>query len=107
MHLRVILILSYAFSLWMMVDAYRRGAAYFWFPIILFPFGAWVYFFCVKINDFELGHLFFQPGSDLKCASCRYCGALYDDRAKCCYGHEPVMKTRVHISYCLDHKPRN
>jgi len=37
MHLRVILILSYAFSLWMMVDAYRRGAAYFWFPVICFP----------------------------------------------------------------------
>ncbi len=36
MHLRVILILSYAFSLWMMVDAYCRGAAYFWFPVICF-----------------------------------------------------------------------
>lgn len=38
-----------AFTLWMAVDAYRRGAEFFWYWIIFFvPFiGPWVYFFAV------------------------------------------------------------
>lgn len=102
--MRIVILASYAFSLWMIVDAYRRGASQFWYPIILIPFGAWVYFFMVKIDDFGWSNLIFTPGSDLKCASCRHCGALYEDRVKCCYGNEPVMKTRVHVSYCLDYE---
>ncbi len=39
--------LSIAFSIWMAVDAVRRGQNYFWIWIILFfqPFGALIYFF--------------------------------------------------------------
>ncbi len=39
------------FSLWMLVDAARRGASYYWYPIILLPFGEWAYFFMVKVHD--------------------------------------------------------
>ncbi len=44
-----------AFTLWMVVDCYRRGAESYWFWIILcFPFlGAWAYFFMVKAGDFH------------------------------------------------------
>ena len=43
------------FTLWMLVDAYRRQAESFWFwAIFLVPFiGAWAYFFCVKAKDFR------------------------------------------------------
>jgi hypothetical protein len=46
-----------ALTVWMMIDAYRRGAEQFWFFIILFfqPLGAWAYFFAVKMGDFTGG----------------------------------------------------
>lgn len=51
------------FTLWMAVDAYRRGVGTMWLWIILFfqPLGAWVYFFVVKTADlpgYKLGTLF-------------------------------------------------
>jgi hypothetical protein len=44
-----------AFTIWMLVDVYRRQAETFWFWVILFlpGFGPWVYFFVVKIADFR------------------------------------------------------
>ncbi len=50
---RVLFFLQTAFSLWLVVDAIRRGAAYYWYPIIMMPFGEWVYFFTIKIHDPE------------------------------------------------------
>jgi hypothetical protein len=43
-----------AFTIWMLVDAYRRQVDWFWFAIILFVpgLGAWAYFFVVKAGDF-------------------------------------------------------
>jgi hypothetical protein len=44
-----------AFKIWMLVDSIRRRAEFFWFwIIILVPGGAWVYFFMVKIQDYDL-----------------------------------------------------
>src|SRR5690348_17159732 len=42
-------------TLWLLVDAYRRGAEGFWLWVILLfqPLGAWVYFFAVKLGDFR------------------------------------------------------
>jgi hypothetical protein len=47
--------LQVALTIWMLIDAQRRGADYFWFWIILlfFPIGPWLYFFAVKIGDFR------------------------------------------------------
>lgn len=44
-----------AFTIWMLVDANRRGLEYYWFWMILIfqPFGAWGYFFMYKIKDFQ------------------------------------------------------
>ncbi len=50
---RVLFFLQTGFSLWLVVDAVRRGAAYYWYPIIMMPFGEWVYFFTIKIHDPE------------------------------------------------------
>jgi hypothetical protein len=52
-------LLSIAFSVWMLVDAIRRRADFFWLPIILLfqPIGPLAYFFVVKIHDFDLGAL--------------------------------------------------
>jgi hypothetical protein len=49
-------LLQLGFTIWMMVDAYRRGAEQMWFWIILFfqPVGAWVYFFAVWLRSFRL-----------------------------------------------------
>ena len=43
-----------AFTVWMLVDAYRRPAEQFWFWIIFLfqPIGPWAYFFMVKFADF-------------------------------------------------------
>ncbi len=44
-----------AFTIWMLVDAYRRSADSYWFWVILLlpPLGPWVYFFAVKCHDFS------------------------------------------------------
>jgi hypothetical protein len=49
--------LQAALTIWMLVDAHRRGVEFFWFWVILFfqPFGAWVYFFVHKLKDFQAG----------------------------------------------------
>lgn len=44
-------LLKTAFSLWMLVDAAQRRAPYFWYFIIMMPFGELAYFFAVKIHD--------------------------------------------------------
>jgi hypothetical protein len=50
-------LLQTAFTIWMLVDAYRRGAEVYWYLVIflLQPIGAWVYFFAVKVpsGDFH------------------------------------------------------
>ena len=51
---RILFFLQTAFSLWLVVDAVRRSAAYYWYPIIMMPFGEWIYFFTIKIHDPEL-----------------------------------------------------
>lgn len=50
-----------ALTIWMLVDANRRGAETYWFYIILWfqPLGAWAYFFTHKIRDFTG----WRPGS--------------------------------------------
>lgn len=45
-------LLQLAFTVWMLVDAIKRGAPWYWFLIILMPIGAVAYFFVVKIHDF-------------------------------------------------------
>jgi hypothetical protein len=54
--LQVLYLLQLAFTIWMMVDVYHRGAEQFWYWIILFfqPIGAWVYFFAVKVRTLRL-----------------------------------------------------
>ncbi len=54
---RLILFAELAFSLWLVVDAIRRGAAYYWYAVIMMPFGEWVYFFSIKIHDPEFDWL--------------------------------------------------
>ncbi len=47
-----------AFTVWMLVDANRRGveSQWFWMILIFQPFGAWAYFFTHKVKDFQGGH---------------------------------------------------
>jgi hypothetical protein len=44
-----------AFTIWMLVDAHRRGVEFYWYFLIFAfqPFGAWVYFFLFKVRDFQ------------------------------------------------------
>jgi hypothetical protein len=44
-----------ALTIWMLIDANRRGVDQFWFWIILLfqPIGPWAYFFMYKIKDFR------------------------------------------------------
>jgi hypothetical protein len=49
------LVLQAAFTIWMLVDANRRGVEGSWFAFILLvqPIGAWAYFFVHKMKDFR------------------------------------------------------
>lgn len=53
---RIFPIIVIFFSLWMVYDAYRRKAPYYWYLIIFFvPFGAFIYFLVVKNVSRENG----------------------------------------------------
>ncbi|ANM31020.1 hypothetical protein ABI59_17760 [Acidobacteria bacterium Mor1] len=56
--IRIIPILWLVFKIWMLVDAIRRREPYFWIMIIAFvPFGDLIYFFMIKVKDFDLDSL--------------------------------------------------
>jgi hypothetical protein len=40
-------------TVWMLYDAISRRAEPYWFFVILTPMGAWIYFFVVKIHDYD------------------------------------------------------
>lgn len=42
------------FTIWMLVDAIRRRPDYYWYIIVFVPFGPLVYFFAIKIHDYDL-----------------------------------------------------
>jgi hypothetical protein len=46
-----------AFTIWMMVDCYQRGAPAYWYMMLWVPFGPLVYFFAVKVHDYDLAPL--------------------------------------------------
>jgi hypothetical protein len=98
-----LLAFSYAFSLWMLIDAYRRNADQFWYVIILVPLGEWAYFFLVKIRDYEG---LFRSGPALKCQNCRHCEKIYDDGVKCSIDGKSVFKTAVHTANCMNHRAK-
>jgi hypothetical protein len=59
-----------ALTVWMLVDAYRRGVEFYWYWIILVfqPLGAWAYFFVYKLKDLRIdpgwpSRLFQRPPS--------------------------------------------
>ncbi|HEV3118420.1 MAG TPA: tetratricopeptide repeat protein [Gemmataceae bacterium] len=59
-----------AFTIWMLVDAHRRGVEFYWFWLILVfqPLGAWVYFILYKAKELRggqgwLANLFHRPPS--------------------------------------------
>ena len=54
-------LLQTAFMVWMLVDAYRRGAEYYWYLIILMlpGLGAWIYFFVVKVPSGDFRNISF------------------------------------------------
>jgi hypothetical protein len=61
--MQILFALQSAFSLWMLVDAARRGAGYIWYAIIMMPFGEVAYFLAVKVHDPEFAalRLAFRP----------------------------------------------
>jgi hypothetical protein len=53
--IRILPLLAIGFKVWMLVDAIRRREPYYWLLIIAFlPFGAWIYFFMIKVKDYDL-----------------------------------------------------
>ena len=105
--MHVLLLLATAFTIWMLVDAIQRSAEFYWYLIIIFvPFGTWVYFFMVKMHDFQfVGPLGFS--SERKCATCRHCVTMFEDGVRCGVGHgEPIFRTNVHVDYCTLYERR-
>jgi hypothetical protein len=50
----ILYLVQLVFSVWMLVDAVKRRALFYWYIVLFVPFGPLVYFFAVKINDYEL-----------------------------------------------------
>lgn len=50
----ILFYLNAAFNLWMLIDAAKRRSDFWWFLVILLPFGEWVYFFAVKVHDYDV-----------------------------------------------------
>jgi hypothetical protein len=53
----LLFLLQAAFTIWMLVDAIQRRPEVYWYVIVFFPFGPLVYFFAVKIHDYDLSWL--------------------------------------------------
>lgn len=53
-HVVVLGLLAAAFKLWMIADALRRRLPPVWYVIVALPFGDLVYFFVVKLRDFNV-----------------------------------------------------
>lgn len=41
-------------TVWLLFDASRKRVDFYWYLIILTPLGEWIYFFAVKIHDYDL-----------------------------------------------------
>ena len=120
MHI-VILALSYAFSAWMVVDAFKRGAQSWWIVIIFVPFGEFIYFFVVKIKDFQGSFTRMSPSSkkdvtnrgwaipgtkDLKCDTCIYCEAVDEDGVLCLSNGTRSFKPLSSTDSCYDYSKK-
>ena len=66
--IRLLFYLQSAFTIWMLIDAVQRHAGYYWWAIIFFfpPVGPWMYFFMVKIHDFDANWIQNSVGLDAK-----------------------------------------
>ena len=63
--MHILLVLQTAFSIWMLVHCIRTGREYYWWVIVMVPFGELVYFFAVYIDAPEFKgfkkKFFFRP----------------------------------------------
>jgi tetratricopeptide (TPR) repeat protein len=50
----LLLYLAFGFKLWMLFDAVRRRVSPVWLVIVIIPLGDWIYFFAVKLADFNV-----------------------------------------------------
>jgi hypothetical protein len=120
MHI-VLLVLSYAFSIWMVVDAFKRGAQYWWIVIIFVPFGEFIYFFLVKIKDFRGVFTRLSPApmkevtnrgwtipapKTIKCDTCLYCEEVDEDGVVCLSNGTRAFKPVSYASFCYDYNKK-
>lgn len=54
--MHILFLLQTLFSIWMLVDAIRRGAEQFWWLIVMIPFGEVAYFIAVVLPDIQGGN---------------------------------------------------
>ena len=104
--MHILIGLGVALKIWMLVDAIGRGAESYWFFIIVFaPFGEFIYFFMVKMRDFDFAGGAFGFRSARKCGTCKHCVAMFEDGVRCgAGGGEPIFRTNVHVDYCTHYE---
>lgn len=54
--MHILFLIQTLFSIWMLVDAIRRGAEQFWWLIVMIPFGEVAYFIAVVLPDIQRGN---------------------------------------------------
>jgi hypothetical protein len=106
------LMISYALSIWMILDAWKRGAPMWWIVIIFIPLGEWVYFLAVKLPESGVlsnGSGFsglFRSRTPLKCRHCRFMIDSDEDGVVCGKTGTRTFRTPVQVSYCRDFEGR-
>ena len=58
----------------------------------------------IAVVVWAVRRIFARP--QIKCATCRHCGQLFDDGSICVYGTRETFKNMVHIKNCVDYEKR-
>lgn len=98
--LRVVSLVQTGFTVWMVVDAYRRGAEFFWFWIVLFfqPLGAWIYFFAIKFQTLRMPRFRSAAPRERR-------RSIEELRYR--LDHAPTMANRLALAECLMERGRH
>src|SRR5262249_6237058 len=99
----VVFLVQVAMTVWMLVDASRRGVEFYWYWLIIGaqPFGPWAYFFVYKVKDFHGGGAGFRDVSGTASPGGR--GGLFHRRPsmhEVRYGAEqsPTLANRLELA---------
>lgn len=89
----LLLYIALAFKVWMLLDALRRGVHALWYFVVMLPAGDFLYFFAVKLRDFNVRPAPPAPEQDVPPPSIEELEAAVAD--------SPSFQNRVQLGWAL------